>query len=95
MFIQTLLPPVAGQIFRFSVAGCSGTTTIEVHANDQQLLQRDFTGLICKSEALIPDDCHGATLRIYAVDSTGKNQSIEFEISESDPGPHSMLAVSR
>lgn len=95
MFIQTLLPPVAGQVFRFSVAGCSGTTNIDVHANDQRLLKRDFTGLICKSEVIIPDDFYGATLSISAVDSSGKHQSIEYVISASDPGPHSMLAASR
>jgi len=95
MFIQTLVPPVAGKTFRFTVAGCSGETLIEVYTNNDQILDRKMTGMLCKSAAEIPLSSAGSTLRICASDSSGNRRKLEFEISESDPGAHSMLAKSR
>jgi hypothetical protein len=95
MFIQTLVPPVAGKPFRFTVAGCSGETRIEVYANNKQILKRDATGMLCNSLAEIPPCTEGSTLEICASDSSGNNEKLEYEISESDPGAHSMLAKSR
>lgn len=95
MFIQTLVPPVAGSTFRFSVAGCSGETSIEVYADSKQILKRKLTGMLCRSAAEIPAYSEGSTLRICASDSNGNHQKLEYEISGSDPGAHSMLAKSR
>ena len=95
MFIQTLVPPVAGSTFRFSVAGCSGETHIEVYAGSKQLLDQKMTGMLCKSVAEIPPFTEGWTLKIHASDSSGSDQKLEYEISDADPGAHSMLAKSR
>lgn len=95
MFIQTLVPPVAGKLFRFTVAGCAGETNIEVYANNTQILKHESQGLVCKSAAEIPTGTEGTTLEICASDSSGNNQKLEYEISEADPGPHSMLTISR
>ena len=95
MFIQTLVPPVAGSTFRFSIAGCSGETSIEVYVGSEQVLNQKMTGMLCKSAAEIPASSEGSTLRIRASDSSGNRQKLEYEISESDPGAHSMLAKSR
>lgn len=95
MFIQTLVPPVAGKTFRFTVAGCSGETRIEVYTDDRQILGSTMTGMLCKSAADIPPCTEGSTLKICASDSSGKSQKLEFEISASDPGAHSMLVKSR
>ena len=95
MFIQTLVPPVAGSTFRFSIAGCSGETCVEVYVGSEQVLNQKMTGMLCKSAAEIPPSSEGSTLRIRAIDSSGNRQKLEFEISESDPGAHSMLAKSR
>lgn len=95
MFIQTLVPPVAGSTFRFSVAGCSGETRIEVYADSKQILSERMTGMLCKSAAEIPPCTQGSMLKIHASDTSGNQKKLEFEISESDPGAHSMLAKSR
>jgi len=95
MFIQTLLPPVAGGTFRFNVAGCAGATSIEVYANSKQILKRKCDDLVCKSVTEIPPGTEGTTLSICATDSAGHNQTLEYEISESDPGAHSMLSMTR
>ncbi len=95
MFIQTLLPPVAGGPFRFTVAGCVGKSSIEVYANDKQILKRECNDLLCKLAVEIPHGTEGATLRVNATDSAGSNQTLEYEISEADPGPHSMLSKTR
>jgi hypothetical protein len=95
MFIQTLVPPVAGKTFRFTVAGCSGETRIEVFTDSKQILRRKMTGMLCKSAAEIPSCSEGSTLKICASDSGGNRHKLEFEISASDPGAHSMLAKSR
>jgi hypothetical protein len=95
MFIQTLLPPVAGGTFRFSVAGCSGSTKIKVLVNSKQILNRKYDGMRCQSMAEIPHGAEGKTLGIYAIDSAGQHKSIEYEISEEDPGAHSMLSKTR
>jgi hypothetical protein len=95
MFIQTLVPPVAGRAFRFTVAGCAGETSIEVYANSAQILKREYNDLVCKSVVEIPPGTEGATLSICATDSTGNNQKLEYEISEANPGPHSMLSKTR
>ena len=95
MLIQTLVPPVAGRPFRFTVAGCSGETSIKVYANNKQILKRECNELLCQSVAEIPRGTEGTILEIYAADSAGHDQTLEYEISESDPGPHSMLARTR
>ena len=95
MFIQTLLPPVAGKVFRFNVSGCSGATSIEVSINRKRILKRKCDDMLVKSAAKIPRGTEGTTLSIYATDSAGHSQSIDYEISESDPGPHSMLSRTR
>ena len=95
MFIQTLHPPVAGENFRFSVAGCSGTTNVRVLVNSEPILKRDYKSMLCQSLAKIPIGVEGKTLSISALDSAGHSETIEFEISESDPGPHSMLSITR
>jgi hypothetical protein len=92
MFIQTLLPPVAGEVFRFSVAGGAGATTIEVFVNKELILDQQCTELPCRTLAEIPPSTGGETLRISATDSAGSNKTVEYQISDSDPGPHSMLA---
>ena len=86
MFIQTLVPPVAGSTFRFTVAGCSGETHIEVYADSERILSERMTGMLCKSVAEIPPYSHGTMLKIRASDSNGNRKKLEFEISESDPG---------
>jgi len=95
MFIQTLLPPVAGKTFRFNVSGCAGATSIEVSINSRRILKREYDDLLCKSAAEIPRGTGGTILSIHATDSAGHSQSIDYEISESDPGPHSMLSRTR
>jgi len=95
MFIQTLRPPVAGESFRFSVAGCSGATKVGVYVNQKSILKRVYDGMRFQSMAEIPRGVGGKTLKIYALDSVGHTKSLEYEISESDPGPHSMLAGTR
>lgn len=95
MFIQILRPPVAGENFRFSVAGGNGVTSIEVYVNDQQLLKRDDDNLPCRAAAVIPLGTAGETLSITATDSVGSNKTLEYVISKSDPGPHSMLSVTQ
>ena len=93
MFIQTLVPPVAGETFRFNVAGGAGVTSIEVYVASKKILGRDSDDLPCRAVAVIPLGTEGLTLRINATDSEGHNKTLEYEISESDPGPHSMLSA--
>jgi len=95
MFIQTLVPPVAGDTFRFSVAGCSGSTKVRVLVNSKQIINREYDGMRFQSLAEIPLGTEGETLGIHAVDSAGNDRVLEYEISEADPGPHSMLARTR
>jgi hypothetical protein len=45
--------------------------------------------------AKIPIGADGKTLSISAVDSVGHSKTVEFVISQSDPGPHSMLSITR
>jgi hypothetical protein len=92
MYIQTLVPPVAGETFRFTVAGCAGTTNIEVYADSAPILKMECNDLVCKSVARIPTGTEGATLSIHAADSAGHDARLEYLISGSDPGAHSMLA---
>ena len=91
MFIQTLYPPVAGETFTFSVAGGAGITSIEVYVAGKQILKRDCDDLPCRAVAVIPHGSEGSTLSINVTDSEGHNKTLEYEISKSDPGPHSML----
>ena len=95
MLIQTLCPPVVGGNFRFSVAGCSGATNIRVSVNSKPILERKYESMLCQSMAKIPIGANGKTLSISAVDSAGHSKTVEYEISESDPGPHSMLSITR
>ena len=95
MFIQTLRPPVAGQPFRFSVAGCSGTTKVGISVNRKSILERDYDGMLFQSMAEIPPGVEGKTLKISAFDSVGHTKTLEYKISEADPGPHSMLSDTR
>ena len=95
MFIQTLVPPVAGDTFRFSVAGCSGSTRVKVLINSEQIIKREYDGMRFQSTATIPPGTEGKTLGIYTVDSAGNNKALEYEISEADPGAHSMLCRTR
>lgn len=95
MFIQTLVPPVAGKTFRFTVAGCSGETRIQAFSDTKRILNQKMTGMLCKSLVEIPSRSEGSKLKICASDSGGNRQELEFEISASDPGAHSMLAKSR
>ena len=95
MLIQTLVPPVAGKPFRFTVAGCCGETSIKVYANSKQILKKECNDLLCQSVAEIPRGTEGTILEIYAVDSVGHTKTLEYEISEADPGPHSMLSGTR
>ena len=92
MFIQTLLPPVAGRTFRFNVAGGAGATSIEVYVDSKLIHKRDCDDLPCHAAAVIPPGTEGATLSISATDSVGNNKTLEYVISEADPGPHSMLS---
>lgn len=91
MYIQTLLPPVAGQVFRFSVGGGAGPKHIELTVGEEHLLELDSDDLLCKADAVIPPSANGAILNITATDSTGDSKSLDYEISESNPGAHSML----
>lgn len=95
MLIQTMRPPVAGEPFRFSVAGCSGRTEVNVLVNRQSILNREYNSMLCQSMTEIPRGMGGKTLRVTATDSAGHSKTLEYEISESDPGPHSMLSVTR
>lgn len=95
MLIQTFKPPVAGETFRFSVAGCSGTTKVRVFVNRQAILDREYKGMLCQSATDIPPGVEGGTLSVSAVDSAGNTKALEYEISDSDPGPHSMLSGTR
>ena len=95
MFIQTLRPPVAGEPFRFSIAGCSGTTKVRVFVNRNSILKRDYDGMLFQSMAEIPLSGKGKTLSISAIDSVGHTKTLEYKISEADPGPHSMLSDTR
>ena len=95
MLIQTLHPPVAGETFRFSVAGCSGTTVVKVSVNSRPIFSREYDSMLCQAMASIPFGVEGKTLSISATDSAGHSKTLEYEISKSDPGPHSMLSVGR
>jgi len=95
MLIQTLTPPVVGQPFRFSVAGCSGKTRVRVVANDEPILQREYDGMLCQSQVVIPFGVEGKTLNIVAIDSAGNTKTLEYEVSAEEPGPHSMLSFTR
>jgi len=95
MFIQTLTPPVAGGTFRFSVAGCSGTTKVRVLVNSKPLLKREYDSMLCQSMAVIPTGVEGEILSISAIDSAGNTKTLDYKISEADPGPHSMLSFNR
>ena len=95
MFIQTLNPPVVGENFRFSVAGCSGTTKVKVLVNSEPILKREYDGMLCQSMAVIPFGAEGKTLSISAIDSAGHTKTLDYKISEANPGPHSMLSFTR
>ena len=95
MHIQTLLPPVIGEIFRFNVSGGAGVTSVEVYVGSDQVFKQEYEDLLCRASTVIPQGTEGATLSINATDSAGSNKTLNYEISESDPGPHSMLSVSR
>ena len=95
MLIQTLRPPIAGENFRFNVAGCSGTTNVRVLVNNKPILKRKYESMLCQSVAEIPIGVEGKTLSISAVDSAGHSETLEYEISDTDPGPHSMLSNTR
>ena len=92
MLIQTLKPPVAGETLIVKVAGCSGMTNIDVYVGEKQLLRHEHTGLLCNLKVEIPQGTGGANLRICANDASDTPKSLEYEISDCDPGPHSMLA---
>lgn len=91
MFRQTLVPPVTGDTFRFSVAGYSGSTRVKVLIHSAPTIKREYDGMRFQSMAIIPPGTEGKTLGIYTVDSAGNNKALEYEISEADPGAHSML----
>ena len=95
MFIQTLLPPVAGELFRFSVSGCVGKSNIVVYVNEKRVLHRQLHDLLCKLEIMIPGGTEGETLSIDATDESGACKTLEYVISESAPLAHSMLAGTR
>ena len=95
MFIQTFLPPVAGELFRFSVAGCAGKTNIVVYVNEERVLHRQLHDVLCKLVVMIPGGTEGGTLSIDAVDETGACRTLEYEISDTAPLAHSMLADTR
>jgi hypothetical protein len=92
VYIQTIAPPVAGESFRFSVGGGAGPKHIELMVGDQSLLELDSEDLLCQANAVIPPSTEGTILSICATDSTGDRKSLEYTISETNPGPHSMLA---
>ena len=92
MLIQTLKPPVAGEPLIVKVAGCNGKTNIEVYVGGQRLLQHEHTGLMCNLTVKVPSGTGGTNLRICANDASDAPKSLEYEISDCDPGPHSMLA---
>ncbi len=93
MNIQTLLPPVVGENFRFNVGGGAGVTSVEVYVDSDQIFKQEYEDLLCRAAAVIPQGTEGATLSIYATDSSGNNKTLKYQISESDPGPHSMLSM--
>jgi hypothetical protein len=95
MFVQTLLPPVAGELFRFSVSGCAGKTNIVVYVNEQRVLHRELNELLCKMTVMIPGGTGGETLSIDAIDASGACKTLEYEISETPPLARSMLAARR
>jgi hypothetical protein len=95
MFIQTLKPPVAGEDFAFSIAGACGVTSIEVHVDDRRILRCINENLLCRAAAHVPNTAAGCTLRVSATDEYGNSKHLEYEISASDPGPHSMLSETR
>lgn len=95
MLIQTMRPPVAGQNFRFSIGGASGETRVAVSVNGQGILERIYHTMLCQAAAAIPTGSAGQRLTVTATDSRGNRKTLEYEISEVDPGPHSMLTVSR
>jgi hypothetical protein len=95
MFIQTLLPPVAGKVFRFSVSGCAGKTNVVVYVNEKRILHRELNDLLCKMVVMIPSGTEGETLSIDAIDTTGVCKTLEYEISETPPMARSMLAATR
>lgn len=92
MFIQTLTPPVSGEDFRFSVAGCSGITKVRVLVNSQPIYRNTYESMLCRSLVTIPPGVGGKTLSISAEDSAGHSKKIDYEISKADPGAHSMLS---
>lgn len=92
MQIQTLKPPVAGENLIVKVAGCNGKTNIKVSVGDKRVLEHEHVGLLCNLSVEVPPGTGGETLLIKAVDATGNPRQLKFEISDSDPGPHSMLA---
>lgn len=92
VLIQTLKPPVAGETLIVKIAGCSGRTSIQVLVGGKQLLRHEHSGLLCNLKVKIPSGTGGANLRISANDASGAPKSVEYEISDCDPGPHSMLA---
>ena len=92
MFIQTLLPPIAGDAFSFDVAGGTGATSIEVFIGNKRILARKYRKLPCRAVATIPHDAEGETLRIQAIDSAGHSKTLKYLISAADPGAHSMLS---
>jgi hypothetical protein len=55
MFIQTLLPPVAGELFRFSVSGCAGKTNVVVYVHDRRILHRELNELLSKLAVMVHD----------------------------------------
>ena len=95
MFIQTLRPPVTGEKFRFNVAGCSGTTKVRVAVNNRPIFRNEYDSMLCQSLVTIPAGVEGKTLRISAEDSAGHSKTLEYKISEADPGAHSMLSLHR
>ena len=95
MFLQTLQPPVAGEPFRFSVAGANGETSIEVRIDGRCIHHETRDQLLSSTLVDIPLDAAGRVLTIRAIDSVGHDQSLEYEISAADPGPHSMLWSTR
>jgi hypothetical protein len=92
VLIQTLKPPVAGETLIVKLAGCSGKTNIEVYVGDNRLLAHEHVGLLCNLKVDVPPGTGGTNLRISANDASGVPKSLEYEISDCDPGPHSMLA---
>ena len=91
MFIQTMKPPVAGEDFAFSIAGACGVTSIEVRVGGRRILKCLNDEMLCRAAAHVPASSAGLVLSISAIDEHGNNKQLEYEISEADPGPHSML----